>query len=602
MSNYFAATLCTSRQVPVRARWRPFYMCSRRLSTTSNPALFRLLEDGTEQPITEDDLFRYQRHRWLRNDAKEQDVRYRPFNLAALIERALKAKRGRIDGQKCIKILKLVEGDHNKVFLLTMSDGDELIARLPNPNAGSNYFTVASEVATRRFIKSTCNVPMPTVWDWDFRGRNTVGADWIIEAKAAGEPLRNHWFNMSRRAQLKIVEQVVHLESELTRLKFSSHGSLYMERWLSTKRLFCTKLSSPNAILNRDDALKLRSKQFYGQYAIGSSTDRKLYRGPGDLSKQFRGPFTDLLHYAKALSRNERRYMLNSPWAKENYITSMKIQQDPSEYVKLILKYAALQEQLIQPEFENDPCTISHPNLSLDNIFIDPKTEKIASLTGWQSTVVSPPLLKRPYPPFLDSEFQTISDDRMQPLPKERYRELVKESDPLRYERIFSDPQEYELLIGPISNIFGAWNRRGLFDLRESLIATRKSKKVSTESIPKLGQFSPQELQNHAKEKYARQELDLLFNMIQSVQENVQIPRDGRVRSEEFERAQELSEEYRQQYLSLAEGDENRKALHEKTWPFDSPSEGDVETDPSDTFQLRKHLREPRLIRRIFVN
>lgn len=36
------------------------------------------------------------------NDAKEQDVRYRPFDLTALIERALNAKRERVDGLTCM--------------------------------------------------------------------------------------------------------------------------------------------------------------------------------------------------------------------------------------------------------------------------------------------------------------------------------------------------------------------------------------------------------------------------------------------------------------------------------------------------------------------
>jgi hypothetical protein len=189
-----------------------------------------------------------------------------------------------------VKILKLLEGDHNKVLLLTMSDGDELIARLPNPNAGSNWFTVASEVATRRFVQSVCNVPSPKVWDWDFRDRNTVGAEWIIEAKAAGEPLRKRWFDMSRRAQLSIVEQVVDLEAKLASLKFSSHGSIYLERWLYKKNLFRTRLTSPNQMVNKDDALTLLPERFYRQYVLGPSTDRRLYRGPRDFSKQFRGP------------------------------------------------------------------------------------------------------------------------------------------------------------------------------------------------------------------------------------------------------------------------------------------------------------------------
>jgi hypothetical protein len=282
---------------------------------------------------------------------------------------------------------------------------------------------------------------------------------------------------------------------------------------------------------------------------------------------------TNLLHYAKTLSRNERRYLLNNPWAKENHITSTKHQQDPLEYMELIFKYVALQMQMIQPGFNNDPCTLSHSNLSLDNIFIDRKTKKIVCLTGWQSAAVTPPLLKRPYPKFIDSEFQTRSGDRTQPLPKERYRELVNKSDPLRYERIFSSPREYELLMGPMSSIFGAWDNRGIFSLRKSLLAVRKSEQI----VPELEQFSPQELQNHAKEKYARQELDLLFNMIQNVQETDQIPIDGRVPTEGFERAQKLSEIYRRQYINLAAGDKSLVALHEKTWPFDSPAEGGVQ-------------------------
>ena len=39
-----------------------------------------------------------------------------------------------------------------------MSNGDELVARLPNPNAGPEFYTTASEVATRHFVVS---VPLP---------------------------------------------------------------------------------------------------------------------------------------------------------------------------------------------------------------------------------------------------------------------------------------------------------------------------------------------------------------------------------------------------------------------------------------------------------
>lgn len=319
---------------------------------------------------------------------------------------------------------------------------------------------------------------------------------------------------------------------------------------------------------------------------------------------------TDLFQYARTLSKNERRYMMNNPWAKTDYITSKQHTQDRGEYMELIYKYDALQEQIILPEFDNDPCTLSHPNLSLDNIWIDPRTEKIVSLTGWQSTTITPPLLKRPYPRFLDTEFQTQSDERSQILPKERYRELVKVSDPLRYERLFSNPQKYELLMGPMSSIFNAWNNRGIFRLRESLIAVRNSQNLDRANpVPELEQFSSEELESHANEKYARQELDVLFNMIQNVQHTVNIPKDGRVLTEDFERAQQLSEDYRQQYINLAAG--SRKTLHRKAWPFDSRHDKKAQDndsapglDSSRYSRIKKHhsLSKVNVVRKINVD
>ena len=81
-----------------------------------------------------------------------------------------------------VKLLKCVEGQFNKAFLLTMSNGCEVIARLPNPNAGPSFFTTASEVATRHFVcKGNCfylgelinkkklrdqlGIPIPRIYD-----------------------------------------------------------------------------------------------------------------------------------------------------------------------------------------------------------------------------------------------------------------------------------------------------------------------------------------------------------------------------------------------------------------------------------------------------
>lgn len=100
---------------------------------------------------------------------------YRKFNLGALLDVAVKAKgdteRSCIEIVKInvpsfstkvliagVKLLKCVEGQFNKAFILTMDDGDEVVARLPNPNAGPPFYTLASEVATLEFVRRVTTV------------------------------------------------------------------------------------------------------------------------------------------------------------------------------------------------------------------------------------------------------------------------------------------------------------------------------------------------------------------------------------------------------------------------------------------------------------
>ena len=50
---------------------------------------------------------------------------------------------------------------YNKALLLTMDDGTQAVAKVPNPNAGRPHFTTASEVATMDF--SSTVGPFPQV-------------------------------------------------------------------------------------------------------------------------------------------------------------------------------------------------------------------------------------------------------------------------------------------------------------------------------------------------------------------------------------------------------------------------------------------------------
>ena len=52
----------------------------------------------------------------------------------------------------CVAIEKYPDGQYTKAFLMTMDDGKQVVAKVPNPNAGHSHLTTASEVATMEFV------------------------------------------------------------------------------------------------------------------------------------------------------------------------------------------------------------------------------------------------------------------------------------------------------------------------------------------------------------------------------------------------------------------------------------------------------------------
>lgn len=93
-------------------------------------------------------FYRYTSGRWLWNENYQLNRRYVKFNLVGLLNVSATA----IGARSSVKIEKLPEGNFSKAFLITMDDGRELIAKIPNPNAGRLHFTTASEAATMNYV------------------------------------------------------------------------------------------------------------------------------------------------------------------------------------------------------------------------------------------------------------------------------------------------------------------------------------------------------------------------------------------------------------------------------------------------------------------
>lgn len=96
---------------------------------------------------TFEDFYNYRSGRWLYNEQHQLAKRYVKFDVSALQRVAADTA-----GSDCSAIAKLAEGFYNKTFSLKLDDGRELIAKIPNPNAGPPNITIANEAATMEYV------------------------------------------------------------------------------------------------------------------------------------------------------------------------------------------------------------------------------------------------------------------------------------------------------------------------------------------------------------------------------------------------------------------------------------------------------------------
>ena len=176
---------------------------------------------------------------------------------------------------RCTAILKLAEGGASKVFLLTMENGCEVIAKLPTPIAGPAHYLTSSEVATMEFLRQELSFPVPRIYGWNSSSSpkvNPVGAEYIIMERVQGVELSHCWKTLSRQEMLKIIKQICEYENKLFSTKFRHYGSLYLRNSLSPEQ---------------------HSPQFYGRsqsWCVGPAAASSFWHGERKDLDLNRGP------------------------------------------------------------------------------------------------------------------------------------------------------------------------------------------------------------------------------------------------------------------------------------------------------------------------
>lgn len=169
-----------------------------------------------DNPAENEQLFSYTSGRWLWNEKQQLDARYRQFNISSLKKIAC----GVIGSTGCVSIEKIGEGNYNKALRLVMRNGQNLIVKIPNPNAGPIKHTTASEVATMEFARTILNLPVPKVLAWSATSQNPVESEYIIMEEAKGLQLHTVWPELELRAKRDIIHQIVDIEKKMLSVSF----------------------------------------------------------------------------------------------------------------------------------------------------------------------------------------------------------------------------------------------------------------------------------------------------------------------------------------------------------------------------------------------
>ncbi|PSR74469.1 hypothetical protein PHLCEN_2v9816 [Hermanssonia centrifuga] len=524
------------------------------------------------------DLFRYTSGRWLHDEQRQQALRYRRFNVDALKNVAVSSARaGGITG-----IRKLAEGRCNKVFHLQLTEGRQVIARIPTPLSGPPHLVTASEVATMKFLRNRLGLTqVPRVLSWSSRSEDTpVGAEYIIMDVADGVELHSVWHQLTMKQRLRLVHKWIIFESKVIKAFSggSGYGSLYYRKDIPAEDA-------------RDLWVDGRIDE---EFVLGPSTlqtgfweDR--YGSPKDIELDH-GPWPDVPSYLQSITHSERAWIRQfanppatdgrtfiAPWEPPSRL------QLPQGHLRLLDQYDSVAKYFIPSDERLVRPTLTLRDSNQGNIFLSREalerdgTIEISAVIDWQHTAVLPLYLTALIPRFIE---------QAEPAFAQAEEEFLKEKAYLRkaYHALY---QETELDIVWASSLsFGGkfsmsqqlpsaaqfcWHG-GYVKLRRLLIRTaREWENIVGPGIPcPLGPepFSREVVAQAEEDERTWMEME---DALEGIEGAVGAESDGWVRNEDYERAVRANETLRKAWVENL-GEKERQGLGgvnpAEIWPF----------------------------------
>ncbi|RAL05584.1 phosphotransferase family protein [Aspergillus ibericus CBS 121593] len=515
------------------------------------------------------ELFRYTSGRWLINEEHQLEQRFVKFDMESLCRQAVSLFS---KATKCVCIVKL-EGNFNKAFLLTMDDGNEVIAKIPCPNAGTPSLTTASEVATLRYLRSCTSVRVPEVFAWSSDPGNPVGAEYIIMEKVPGIALSERWEAMNMLQRYKIIDRIIEVEKELEELKFPAYGSLYLRQ------------SVPDGYCHYPLPPQLDPT---GLFCVGPSCNRSMWsKDVTGMCKSMPnvGPWASFLEFALSIPERELDIMTDSTSEVQHHLNQFDESQSLDEYFNLLQKVKA-----IIPTISHHPLVrevadpvLWHTDLHLGNIFVsmdDPTI--IEGIIDWQSTQIAPLFLQARFPEFLrppkdynpgtdipnlPSNFDELDPEQKDQARRERAsasQSKYYEMSNLAYNKRVYDAMKLDRRLWEPFTCCQLFSNGSMVPLRNSLL--RVSQDWDFLDLPGSCpfQFSEEELKMHNEKVVLYQDMLYLWDVVKT-----QLCTDdsGWVPMERWEKTNDMNKSLFETYIKTMSEELSLDAASKK-WPF----------------------------------
>ncbi|KAH8816555.1 phosphotransferase enzyme family protein [Xylogone sp. PMI_703] len=514
----------------------------------------------------EQDLHHYTRYRWIYNEEKELAKRSVPFNLERLIDAAIRTTDGKskyflMDTGS--KVLKCKEGLNNKVILMTMDDGAEVIAKPPNPNAGPPYLTTASEVATHEFLRDVLNMPVPKIIAWSADRTNAVGAEYILQEKVSGKPLASMWHRMPKKSKLDRIAQVAELENRLASLTFNKHGCIYFRDSIEDQEVASQPLITSPPV----------SSAIVDRFVLGPLITAELWGSEDTPSDVDRGPWETVLSYITALGHNEKVWARKFAKPRISPHSATGDPESPESYHSLLEQYLTVAPYLIPENIDTHSPTLWHSDLHRDNLFVDPDTNKITQIIDWQSIVVAPfgpveenwAVPKRPDDyDSLGGENKARADANVESLTYHKYYRSQTLKKNHRHWACIDYHQNLELRTNPVKLVTKAWKNDEVFYLRDALMKLADHWDELIEGVECPIHFSEEERRIHAKEG---ENVTAIGEVLKLLHEQNVLPEDGMVDPIDYEKAKQNVVKFKQIYVGSGSTPEEKRLL-ERLWPY----------------------------------